>query len=65
MQFFANNLKTIAFSKILMGIKSVQHNKIYLCANFDEESLTDRRVMAFLGVFGGFLMFKIFSSETT
>ncbi len=32
MQFCANNFKTIAFSKIFMGSKSVQHDEIYLCA---------------------------------
>ncbi len=41
MEFFANNAKTIAFSKIFMGSKSVQHDEIYLCAYFEENSLTD------------------------
>ena len=64
MQFCANNLKTNAFSKIFIGSKSVQHDEIYLCAYFEENSLTGIRVMA---LFRRFLMFKIskiFSSET-
>ncbi len=32
MQFCANNSKTIAFSKIFMVSKSVQHDEIYLWA---------------------------------
>ena len=46
MQFCANNLKTIAFSKIFIGSKSVQHDEIYLCAYFEENSLTGIRVIA-------------------
>ena len=46
MQFCANNLKTNAFSKIFIGSKSVQHDEIYLCAYFEENSLTGIRVMA-------------------
>ncbi len=50
MQFCANNLKTIAFSKIFMESKSLQHDEIYLCAYFEENSLTGIRVIAlFMG----------------
>ncbi len=45
MQFCANNSKTIAFSKIFMASKSVQHDEIYLWAYFEEE------LLPFLGVF--------------
>ena len=68
MQFFANNLKTIAFSKIFMGSKSVQHDEIYLCAYFEENSWTGIRVIALFRWFLAFLMFKvskIFASENT
>ncbi len=67
MQFCANNLKTIAFSKILMESKSVQHDEIYLCAYFEENSLTGIRVIALFMRFLAYLMFKsskIFFSET-
>ncbi len=68
MQFCANNLKTIAFSKIFIGCKSVQHDEIYLCAYFEENSFTSIRVIALFRHFLAFLMFKlskIYSSETT
>ncbi len=54
MQFFANKLKTIAFSKIFMESKSVQHDEIYLCAYFEENSLTGKELLPSLCVFGVF-----------
>ena len=63
-----DNLKTIAFSKIFMGSKSVQHDEIYLCAYFEENSWTGIRVIALFRLFLAFLMFKvskIFASENT
>ncbi len=67
MQFFPNNLKIIAFSKIFKGSKSVQHDEIYLCAYFEENSLTSIRVIALFMRFLAFLMFEISKifSETT
>ncbi len=45
---FENNSKTIAFSKVFMGSKSVQHDEIYLWAYFEESSSTSIRVIALL-----------------
>ena len=44
--YFVNNSKTKAEIKILAEGKSVQLNKIYLCANFRENLLTDVGVIA-------------------
>ncbi len=60
--FCANNSKTIAFSKIFMGSKSVQHDEIYLWSYSEKKFLTVIRVMALLGCFLAFLMLENFKN---